>query len=99
MAQKLIIFENILNGDALLESKEIKALCNNQFGECDLTVGEIDVAEELHDWLDKEMHKAVNGNYDQIYKMKAPFADIQGEDESGEYSGPVYASNASFYLW
>ena len=90
MAQKLIIFENILNGDALLESKEIKALCNHQFGECDLTVGETDVAEELHDWLDKEMHKAVNGNYDQIYRMKASFGDIQGEDESGEYSGPVY---------
>lgn len=36
------------------------------------------------------MHKAVNGDYDQIYKMKTPFADIKGEDKSGEYSGPVY---------
>lgn len=90
MAQKLITFEGVLNGDALLESKEIKALCNHQFGECDLSLGETDQAEELHDWLDKEMHKAISGGYGQIYKMKVPFEDIQGEDESGEYSGPVY---------
>lgn len=89
MAQALIIFENILNSGALLESKEIQALCNHQFGGCDLSVGEIDQAENLHDWLNDELHKAINGGYCQVYRMKAPFADIQGEDESGEYSAPV----------
>ena len=90
MAQVLIIFESILNGEALLESKEIQALCNHQFGGCDLSVGETDQAEELHDWLNDELHKAINGNYGQVYRMKAPFADIKGGNESGEYSGPVY---------
>lgn len=90
MAQILITFENILNSDALLESKEVQALCNHQFGGCELSVGETDQAEELHDWLNDELHKAINGDYDQIYRMKAPFAEIKGENESDEYSGPVY---------
>jgi hypothetical protein len=90
MAQTLIIFEDILKRDALLESKEIQALCNHQFGGCNLSIGEADPAEALHDWLNDELHKAINGDYDQIYRMKAPFAEIKGENASGEYSDPVY---------
>lgn len=89
MAQKIILFENILNGNALLESKEIKALCNHQFGECDLSLGETDKAEELKEWVDRELHKSINGGYGQVYIMKAPFENLQGENESGEYSAPV----------
>ena len=89
MAQKLIIFENILNGDALLESKEIKALCNHQLGGSKLSLGETDKIEEFHDWLNDELQKAISSEYCQVYGMKAPFADIKGTDESGEYSAPV----------
>ena len=69
MAQVLIIFESILNGEALLESKEIQALCNHQFGGCDLSVGETDQAEGLHDWLNDELHKAINGNESSLFKL------------------------------
>ena len=57
MAQKLIIFENILNGDALLESKEIQALCNHQLGGSKLSLGETDKMEEFHDWLNDELQR------------------------------------------
>lgn len=89
MAQVLIIFESILNGEALLESKEIQALCNHQFGGCDLSVGETDQAEGLHDWLNDELHKAINGNYGQVYRMKVPYSNLEGDNGTGEYSGPV----------
>lgn len=89
MTLKLIVFENILNGDALLESKEIKALCNHQFDGCRVSLGETDKMEEFHDWLNDELQKAISGDYCQVYRMKAPFADIKGTDESGEYSAPV----------
>jgi len=89
MAQKIILFENILNGDSILNSKEITALSNHQFGESNLSLGETNKPEDFHDWLNNELQKAISGGYCQIYKMKAPFADIKGEDESGEYSAPV----------
>ena len=89
MAQKLIIFENILNGNVLLESKEIRALCNYQFDGCKLSLAETDKMEEFHDWLNDELQKAISGGYCQVYKMKAPFADLKGTDEPGEYSAPV----------
>lgn len=90
MAQKIILFENILNGGALLESKEIQALSNHQLGGSNLSLGETDKAEAFQEWLGDELHKALNGGYGQIYRMKAPFGDLQGENESGEYSAPVY---------
>lgn len=89
MAQRIIVFENILNGDALLANNEIKALCNHQFGGCKLALGETDKAEEFQGWLGDELQKAICGSYCQIYRMKAPFADIKGSEGSGEYSAPV----------
>ena len=89
MAQAIILFENILNVDALIENKEIQALSNHQFGGCDLSAGETDKTEEFHDWLNDELQKAISGSYCQVYRMKAPFSDIKGEEESGEYSAPV----------
>lgn len=89
MAQKLIIFENILNGNVLLESKEIRALCNYQFDGCKLSLAETDKMEEFHDWLNDELQKAISSEYCQVYGMKEPFADIKGTNESGEYSAPV----------
>lgn len=89
MAQVLIIFESILNGEALLKSKEIQALCNHQLGGSKLSLGETDKMEEFHDWLNDELQKAISSEYCQVYGMKAPFADIKGTNESGEYSAPV----------
>ena len=89
MSQKLLLFEGVLSGDALLKSKEIQALCNHQLGGSKLSLGETDKVEEFHDWLNDELHKAINGGYCQVYMMKAPFADVKGTNESGEYSAPV----------
>lgn len=40
MAQKLVLFEEVLNGESFLNSEETQAICNHVFGECELSFGE-----------------------------------------------------------
>lgn len=91
MEQKMIVFENILKGDSLVENKEIKALCNYVFGECNLALGTSNRSEKLQEWLSDETYKAIGGEYVMGYPVKEPLSAMKNANASEEYVGPVTA--------
>lgn len=89
MAQKLVLFEEVLNGESILKSKETQAICNHVFGECKLSLGEFDKTDDLQFWAGDELYKAMSREYCSVYRVKASFDDLKNKGADEKFCGEV----------
>lgn len=88
--QALILFNDVLDGERLLQSQEIKKLVVYFYDNYELSVVQVENPERLHDVLREEQYRADAQNGAMIYPVKARFADLALETNSDEFSGPLY---------
>lgn len=87
--QSLILFDEVLDGQKLLESREIQKLLIYFFCQPRLSMVKTKYPEDLQDWLRIEMYKAdVNGRA-MIVPVKTKFEDLVVNGLSEEYTGPL----------
>jgi len=91
MAQKLILFEDIINGKALKSNTalmaELEKLADYVFGESGYSIEKAEAtADDIQIWSGDELYKALINDYGTAFRFKASF-DIQKEG----YAGPVMA--------
>ena len=89
--QTLVLFDDVLDGEKVLQSPEIKKLIEYFYGNYELSVVQVENPERLHDWLRDEQYKADAQSGAMIYPFKARFDDLILETHSDEFSGPLYA--------
>ena len=91
--QKLILFENVLNPDAVLASemfqKELGAMSKYIFGEYNCSVESPENIHKLHDWCSSELDKSIRRDSGPVYPVKTSFEDIKNECSSDKCSGPL----------
>lgn len=88
--QALVLFDNVLDGEKLLQSPEIEVLVNHFFGRIALTIADVKNADHLHDWARDEQYKADTQEHAMIYYVKAKFEDLRLDTCSNQFSGPLY---------
>ncbi len=91
MSQKLILFEDILNGAAIKSNKslmdELGKLANYVFGESGFSIEKAEKkADDVQIWAGDELYKAISNDYCTAFRFKAAF-EIKAEG----YLGPVMA--------
>ena len=92
MAQKLILFEDIINGSAMKSNKalmeELGKLAKYVFDESDFATENVAaaVADDIQIWSGDELHKAIANDYCKAFRFKSSF-EIQADG----YVGPVMA--------
>lgn len=92
MAQKLILFEDIINGSAMKSNKalmeELGKLAKYVFGESDFATENVaaDKAYDIQIWSGDELDKAIANDYCKAFRFKSSF-EIQDDG----YVGPVMA--------
>jgi Ribosomal protein L7/L12 len=91
MAQKLILFEDILSGATIRSNKalmvELGKLAEHVFGEPDFSIEKAGgKADDIQIWSGDELYKAIANNYCTGFRFKSVF-EIQLEG----YAGPVMA--------
>lgn len=89
-SQALVLFEDVLDGEKLLQSPEIKALVKQFYDNADLSVVQIDDPEALHDWFRDAQYKSDRKGTGMIYPVKARFDDLTLATHSDQFSGPLY---------
>ena len=88
-SQALVLFHDVLDGEKLLESPEIKALVDHFYDNPSLSVVNMESPEILQDWLREAQYRAdVQGNV-MVYPFKAPFNEMTLATHSEEFSGPL----------
>ena len=88
--QSLVLFDDVLDGEKLLQSKEIKKLVAYFYDNFELSVVQIENPERLHDFFREEQYRADGQNGALIYPVKASFDDLALETHSADFSGPLY---------
>ena len=88
--QSLVLFDDVLDGEKLLQSSEIKKLVAYFYDNCELSVIQVENPERLQDVLREEQYRADTQNGAMIYPVKARFDDLTLETRSDEFSGPLY---------
>ena len=88
--QSLVLFDDVLDGEKLLQSKEIKKLVAYFYDNYELSVVQIENPERLHDFFREEQYRADGQNGAMIYPVKASFNDLALETHSDEFSCPLY---------
>ena len=91
-SQALVLFDDVLDGDKLLQSPEIKALVNHFYDSADLSVVKIDNPEKLHDYLREAQYKSNRLGRGMIYPVKARFEELALTTYSDQFSGPLYVN-------
>lgn len=91
MAQKLILFEDILNGAAIKSNKslmdELGKLANYVFGESEFSIEKAKKkADDIQIWSGDELYKALANDYGTAFRFKSAFSI-----EADGYAGPVMA--------
>ena len=90
-SQVLVLFDEVLDGDKLLQSPEIIALVKHFYGKVELSLVKImDNPENLHDWFREAQYKSDRQEFGQIYPVKARFDDLTLATHSDQFSGPLY---------
>lgn len=91
--QTIILFENILNDVAFTANeqlkKETKAVMNHVFGDNGFVVETCDKAEQLQEWCNNQLDKAICNGYCSIYPVKTNFYDVKAKRIDAEYTGPL----------
>ena len=88
--QSLVLFDDVLDGEKLLQSSEIKKLVAYFYDNYELSVVQVENPERLQDVLREEQYRAYAQNGAMIYPVKAHFEDLTLETRSDEFSGPLY---------
>lgn len=88
--QALVLFNDVLDGEKLLQSPEIKKLIAYFYDNYDLSVVAVENPERLQDVLREEQYRADVQNGAMTYPIKARFDDLTLETHSDEFSGPLY---------
>ena len=88
--QTLVLFDDVLDGEKLLQSPEIKKLVEYFYGNYELSVVQVEKPEKLHGWLRDEQYKADVQECTMIYPVKARFEDWTSDTHSEEFGGPLY---------
>ncbi len=91
MAQKLILFEDILNGAAIKSNKslmdELGKLAEYVFGESGFSIEKAEKkADDIQIWSGDELYKALANDYGTAFRFKSAFVI-----EADGYVGPVMA--------
>ena len=91
MAQKLILFEDILNGAAIKSNKslmdELGKLAEYVFGESGFSIEKAErKADDIQIWSGDELYKALANDYGTAFRFKSAFVI-----EADGYAGPVMA--------
>ena len=91
MAQKLILFEDILNGAAIKSKKslmdELGKLAEYVFGESGFSIENAEKkADDIQIWSGDELYKALANDYGTAFRFKSAFVI-----EADGYAGPVMA--------
>ena len=91
MAQKLILFEDILNGAAIKSKKslmdELGKLAEYVFGESGFSIENAEKkADDIQIWSGDELYKALANDYGTAFRFKSAFVI-----EADGYAGPVLA--------
>ena len=91
MAQKLILFEDILNGAAIKSNKTLMAelgkLAEYVFGESGFSIEKAEKkADDFQIWSEDELYKALANDYGTAFRFKSAFVI-----EADGYVGPVMA--------
>ena len=91
MAQKLILFEDILNGAAIKSNKTLMAelgkLAEYVFGESGFSIENAEKkADDIQIWSGDELYKALANDYCTAFRFKSAFVI-----EADGYVGPVMA--------
>lgn len=91
MAQKLILFEDILNGAAIKSNKTLMAelgkLAEYVFGESGFSIEKAEKkADDIQIWSGDELYKALANDYGTAFRFKSAFVI-----EADGYVGPVMA--------
>lgn len=91
MAQKLILFEDILNGAAIKSNKTLMAelgkLAEYVFGESGFSIEKAEnKADDIQIWSGDELYKALANDYGTAFRFKSAFSI-----EADGYAGPVMA--------
>lgn len=89
MAQKLILFENIINSEAIKSNQSLKAelekLAEYVFDEADYQIEDAkEKGDDIQGWCNDELYKAIVNDYCTAFRFKTAF-EIVGEG----YAGPV----------
>ncbi len=91
--QKLILFENVLNPDAISTSgmfqKELGAMSNYVFGEYNCSIESPENIHKLHDWCIGELDKSLRRDSGPVLPLKTRFDDIKDERATDDFSGPM----------
>ena len=88
--QSLILFDDVLDGEKLLQSQEIKKLVENFYENNELSIAQVENPERLQDVLREEQYRADVQNGAMIYPVKAHVDELTQETYSDEFSGPLY---------
>ena len=89
-SQVLVLFDDVLDGDKLLQSPEIKALVEHFYGCVNLSIVRVDDPEKLHEWLRDAQYKFDRQETGMIYPVKARFDDLTLDTHSDQFCGPLY---------
>ena len=88
--QSLVLFDNVFDGEKVLQSPEIERLVTCIYGGSSLSIVHIENPEKLHDWFRDEQYKAVVQDRVMIYPIKTPFEDLTLDNHSNLFVGPAY---------
>lgn len=89
-SQALVLFDDVLDGNKLFQSPEIRALVEHFYDGTYLSVVKIDDPGKLHDWLREAQNKSDCQGTGMIYPVKARFEDLTLATHSDQFSGPLY---------
>lgn len=89
-SQALVLFDDVLDGEKLLQSPEIITLVNHFYDSADLSIVRIDDPEKLHDWFRDAQYKSDCQGTGMIYPVKANFDDLTLATHSDQFSAPLY---------
>ena len=90
--QSLVLFNDVLDGEKLLQSPEIKKLIEYFYENYDLSIVHVENPERLQDYFREEQYRAGNNNGSMIYPVKAHFDDLTLDTHSEEFSAPLNVS-------
>ena len=87
--QSLVLFDDVLDGEKLLQSPEIKKLIEYFYENYDLSIVHVENPERRQDYFREEQYRAGNNNRSMIYPVKAHFDDLTLDTHSEEFSAPL----------
>ena len=88
-SQALVLFDEVLDGDKLMQSPEISALVKHFYGMVELSLVKINDPEKFHDNLREAQYRADVQGTAMIYPFKAPFGEMTLATHSDQFSGPL----------